>query len=108
MRLRVTRVLSYYSIPECDGVQDVVVRRGKLWVLYKRSGHRVIINTRGDLIVRPTYAEANVQRVPGGETFISSSVLIATHVRIRARVLSCRGHLLHCKLSALSWPGGHV
>ena len=48
------------------GLQDVVARRGKLWVLYKRSGHRVIINTRGDLIVRPTYAEANVQRVPGG------------------------------------------
>ncbi|KAK9821824.1 hypothetical protein WJX74_001662 [Apatococcus lobatus] len=56
-------------VPDTWGVindQDVVARRGKLWVLYKRSGHRVIINTRGDLIVRPTYAEANVQRVPGG------------------------------------------
>lgn len=47
-------------------VQDVVARRGKLWILYKRAGHRVIINARGDLIVRPSFAEANVQRVPGG------------------------------------------
>lgn len=47
-------------------MQDIVARRGKLWILYKRSGHRVIINTRGDLIVRPSFAEANVQRIPGG------------------------------------------
>ncbi|KAK9867024.1 hypothetical protein WJX84_001923 [Apatococcus fuscideae] len=46
--------------------QDIVARRGKLWILYKRSGHRVIVNTRGDLIVRPSFAEANVQRIPGG------------------------------------------
>ncbi|KAK9824760.1 hypothetical protein WJX74_005593 [Apatococcus lobatus] len=46
--------------------QDVIARRGKLWFLYKRAGHRVIINARGDLIVRPSFAEANVQRVPGG------------------------------------------
>ena len=48
-------------------VQDIVARRGKFWLLYKRSGHRVIINMRGDLIVRPSFAEANVQRIPGGE-----------------------------------------
>lgn len=35
--------------------------------MYKRPGHRVIINSRGDLIVRPSYAEASVQRTPGGE-----------------------------------------
>ena len=47
-------------------VQDIVARRGKLWVLYKRAGHRVLINARGDLIVRPSFAEASVQRIPGG------------------------------------------
>lgn len=50
----------------CSAMQDVIARRGKLWILYKRAGHRVIINARGDLIVRPSFAEANVQRVPGG------------------------------------------
>ena len=48
-------------------MQDVVARRGKMIFLFKRPGHRVIINARGDLIVRPTYAEASVQRTPGGE-----------------------------------------
>ena len=33
-------------------LQDIVARRGKLWVMYKRGGHRVIVNTRGDLIQR--------------------------------------------------------
>ena len=47
-------------------MQDVVARRGKMLVLFKRPGHRVIINSRGDLIVRPTYAEASVRRTPGG------------------------------------------
>ena len=48
-------------------MQDVVSRRGKFFKLYKRAGPRVIINRRGDLIVRPSYAEANVQRIPGGK-----------------------------------------
>lgn len=50
-------------------MQDVIACRGKLWILCKRAGHRVIINSRGDLIVRPVFAEANVTRVPGGETY---------------------------------------
>ena len=41
--------------------QDAVVHRGKLIRLYKRPGHRVIINMDGDLIVRPTFAEASTQ-----------------------------------------------
>ena len=56
-------------------VQDVVARRGKLLFMYKRPGHRVIINSRGDLIVRPSYAEASVQRVPGGEHALVLSML---------------------------------
>ena len=46
----------------------MVARRGKMIFMFKRPGHRVIINARGDLIVRPTYAEASVQRTPGGES----------------------------------------
>ena len=37
------------------------MHRGKLIRMYKRPGHRVIINMDGDLIVRPTFAEASTQ-----------------------------------------------
>ena len=37
--------------------QDAVVRGGKLIRMYKRPGHRVIINADGDLIVRPMFVE---------------------------------------------------
>ena len=43
-----------------------MTRGGKFWKLYKRPGHRVIVNADGDMIVRPTFIEANVQRRPGG------------------------------------------
>ena len=43
--------------------QDVVARGGKFWVLYKRGGHRVLINKRGDLVVRPNPMEASVSLV---------------------------------------------
>jgi hypothetical protein len=46
--------------------QDAVTRGGKFWKLYKRPGHRVIVNADGDMIVRPTFIEASVQRRPGG------------------------------------------
>ena len=32
--------------------QDAVPRSGKLWRLYSRPGHMVIINSQGDLLVR--------------------------------------------------------
>ncbi|KAK9817879.1 hypothetical protein WJX72_003574 [[Myrmecia] bisecta] len=48
--------------------QDAVAQEGKFLVLYKRPGHRVIINQRGDLIVRPTLVEHSVRRVPGGSS----------------------------------------
>ena len=37
------------------------MHRGKMVLLYKRPGHRVIINMYGDMIVRPTFAEASTQ-----------------------------------------------
>ena len=43
------------------GMQDVIARAGRFWGLYKRAGHRVMINPSGDLIVRPTFIEAAAQ-----------------------------------------------
>ncbi|GAB4817725.1 hypothetical protein N2152v2_004771 [Parachlorella kessleri] len=46
---------------------DVVTRGGKFLILYKRAGHRVLINRRGDMVVRPSFVEASIrQGVPGG------------------------------------------
>jgi hypothetical protein len=36
-------------------------------VLYKRTGHRVLLNKMGDLVVRPSYVETAIRGVPGGE-----------------------------------------
>ena len=36
--------------------------------MYKRPGHRVVINSDGDLIVRPSFIEASVQRRLGGSS----------------------------------------
>lgn len=44
---------------------DAVVQSGKFYGLYKRGGHRVLINVKGDLIVRPSYLEHFALRSPG-------------------------------------------
>lgn len=44
-------------------VQDSVSQTGKLFWLYKRSGQRVIINDRGDLIVRPSSLETRLEQI---------------------------------------------
>ena len=56
-----------------------MTRGGKFWKLYKRPGHRVIINAGGDLIVRPTFIEASVQRQPAGASV--SHHLLTTYVK---------------------------
>ena len=43
--------------------QDLVARTKFFW-LYKRGGHRVIINKLGDLIVRPSPLEASLRVLP--------------------------------------------
>lgn len=43
--------------------QDIVARGAKFW-LYKRGGHRVLINRMGDLIVRPNIVESSTRLVP--------------------------------------------
>ena len=47
-------------------VQDAVPRTGKFIVLYKRGGHRVILNGLGDCIVRPSPLEASLRQIPAG------------------------------------------
>lgn len=47
-------------------MQDAVTRNGKFFMLYKRAGLRVLINGRGDCIVRPNFVEQFVHRAPGG------------------------------------------
>jgi hypothetical protein len=42
--------------------QDTVPRSGKFLFMYKRPGQRVLINSDGDMIVRPSFVEASVQR----------------------------------------------
>ena len=44
--------------------QDIVARGGKMFFLYKRAGHRVLINKLGDLIIRPNPLEASMRLVP--------------------------------------------
>lgn len=51
----------------CQCLQDAVTRNGKFLTLYKRAGHRVLINPRGDCVVRPNFVEQFVHRAPGGE-----------------------------------------
>lgn len=43
-----------------------MTRNGKFFMLYKRAGFRVLINARGDCIVRPNFVEQFVHRAPGG------------------------------------------
>lgn len=49
-------------MPVC--AQDAVARNAKFWLLYKRPGQRVLINDRGDMLVRPSYTELSMQQSP--------------------------------------------
>ena len=44
--------------------QDIVARSAKFFTMYKRSAHRVIINRKGDLLVRPRPIEASLRLQP--------------------------------------------
>lgn len=41
-------------------------------MLYSRPGQRVLVNSRGDMIVRPSWVEASLQRLPGGTAPLDS------------------------------------
>ena len=45
---------------------DTITRAGKFFFLYKHVGHRVLINKRGDMLVRPSFSEYSMRRAPGG------------------------------------------
>ena len=44
-------------------MQDLVAHGMKMYGMYKRHGNRVIINSRGDLIVKPSLIEISLLRV---------------------------------------------
>ncbi|KAK9814385.1 hypothetical protein WJX72_004954 [[Myrmecia] bisecta] len=48
--------------------QDAVAHGAKMLMLYKRAGQRVILNGVGDMLVRPTFFQASMHRVPGGSS----------------------------------------
>ena len=46
--------------------QDLVTRILKFFGMYKRHGHRVIVNSRGDMVVRPSMFELSMQQAMRG------------------------------------------
>lgn len=63
--------------------QDAVARRFKMCFMYKRPGQRVIINKRGDMLVRPTFIELTLNQTP-----LTTSVHDVRTPRFWARPLS--------------------
>lgn len=53
--------------------QDLVPRGGKFLALYKRNGHRVIVNRSGDLIVRPTPFESSLAQASSARACLGAS-----------------------------------
>ena len=48
-------------------LQDAVTRQAK-FLTYKRGGQRVLINGRGDMVVRPSYVEMSIHNRPGASS----------------------------------------
>ncbi|KAK9814642.1 hypothetical protein WJX72_009144 [[Myrmecia] bisecta] len=46
--------------------QDLVTRKGKVFIMYKRPGQRVLISRLGDLIVRPSWIEVSIRQRGNG------------------------------------------
>lgn len=81
-------------------VQDVIARAGRFWGLYKRAGHRVLINPSGDLIVRPTFIEAAAQHMrPWSE--LTQPVLLCTLGTHVFGLFSCVVTCCRCACHAL-------
>lgn len=53
--------------------QDVVAKAPKFLILYKRAGHRVVINKMGDMIVRPSFIEITMRN---GSASLSISLML--------------------------------
>ncbi|KAK9790954.1 hypothetical protein WJX73_010669 [Symbiochloris irregularis] len=71
------RVGNHAFARDCDAIipdqwslindQDAVTRQAK-FMIYKRGGHRAIINHQGDMVVRPTFIEMSVHNRPGASS----------------------------------------
>jgi hypothetical protein len=55
--------MSGHTLPNLSKITDPSLQ---LLFLYKRPGHRVLVNKLGDLVVRPSYVETAIRGVPGG------------------------------------------
>lgn len=79
---------------------DPVPRMAKFWMLYKRSGRRVVVNSRGDIIISPMFLEFKLSSAFMGK------VKLAHH-----RLSSYRKSLRHVAAAQFhkhkSLPGGH-
>ncbi len=65
-----------------------MARNAKFWLLYKRPGQRVLINDRGDMLVRPLYAELSMQQSP----FLTSLSQVLSSLNM-ARICIYSSHL---------------
>ena len=90
------------------GVQDAVPRSGRFFGLFKRAGHRVVVNARGDLLVRPTPLDASMLQTPAGGsnylTYYCCGVVISQiHAMLAHSCVCMQGtqHRLHTHLAML-------
>ena len=83
-RLYNSKVPDTWQIINSD---DVVTRAGKFWFLFKHVGHRVLLNRRGDLLVRPSFVEYSIRRSPGGSV---KDHLLTSYQRAMVAVLAAQ------------------
>jgi len=85
----------YYDAQVCPdhwsvvNQHDVITHGGRLCGLYKHVGKRVLINPRGDMIVRPDFVEASFQHWIGAES-LDDVRIPASCLRLACCVLTRR------------------
>ena len=69
--------------------------------MYKRTGHRVLLNKMGDLVVRPSYVETAIRGVPGGTGVLFLGLLLPMLLPVAAacagRRHACAPNSTHCR-----------
>lgn len=67
--------------------QDTVPRTGKFLIMYKRPGQRVLINSSGDMVVRPSFIEASMMR---NKTSSVPQHLLASYQRAHVAIIKAQ------------------
>jgi len=105
------------SNAQCTVLQDVVTRGGKFFFLYKRPGHRVIVNDGGHMMVSPSSIEASVHASLAGVCTcvwapVRACVCVCVCVCARVRVCRRAPDVLFCKnfaqLVMMYWQAKHI